>query len=213
MEKKTLIQVRKGEVGYPGHTVLRDVDFFLKEGDFVVLTGPNGGGKTTLLKTLAGIVPPLRGKLATDKVRIGYVPQFEKIDPIFPITAQEMVRLGIAGIQSCWDAFSRRGNELDALKQCKADAFSHKLFTQLSGGQRQRVLLARALAVNPNCLLLDEPTSGIDRETREIIAELLTRVNREKGITILMVSHDLHAFESIAKKLYSVSDGVIKEGK
>ncbi len=193
------IRLGHATLGYPGHAILERVHFDLPKGAFALLTGPNGGGKTTLLKTMAGILPLLKGNLQEPSGGVGYVPQFEKLDPVFPITAFEVVEVTGANPENCHAA----------LELCHADKFSKKLFTQLSGGQRQRVLMARALATKPEGLLLDEPTSGIDRETRSILAALLGKLNREQGMTIVLVCHETALFENMATHQGQVMEGMV----
>jgi ABC-type Mn2+/Zn2+ transport system ATPase subunit len=205
-----LLNLEEATLGYPGQPVLRSVNLSIRRGAFVVLAGPNGGGKTTLLKSLGGMLPLLGGRLVRTEAQIGYMPQFEKIDSSIPITASELVEVGAAGRHSCWSWFRRQEREIcaRALDRCRAGEFSKRPFSELSGGQRQRVLLARALAVEPNCLLLDEPTSAIDRETRAVISDLLRELHAA-GMTIVLVSHDLGDFEKIATEAVSVNDGAI----
>lgn len=201
-----VIEVAGLWAGYDGEEVLRDVDLTLYPRDFLGLIGPNGGGKTTLLKVMLGLVQPSRGTVRVlgrpvreSRHRIGYVPQAIDFDKAFPIRACDVVRMG---------RLHRRGL-LRGLKSEDARAVDEALaavelsdvraepFGSLSGGQRQRVLVARALAVEPEILLLDEPTASVDTRVRTSIFELLHRLNER--MTILMVTHDTAAVSTYVK--------------
>jgi zinc transport system ATP-binding protein len=201
-EPSPVFRIHNGVLGYPGTVVLEKLNLEIDQCEFLLLTGPNGGGKTTLLKTIAGIIPPISGKFERNVTRVGYVPQVEKIDGLFPVTAREMVTLAIASIHSGFRMLTRYEDQaLVHLKRCKADSFSDKPFSRLSGGQRQRVLLARALAVGPELLILDEPTSGIDPGTAQEIAVLLQDLMHTNKLTILLVAHDTRPFEGFARSV------------
>jgi zinc transport system ATP-binding protein len=206
------IRFRDAALGYRGHIVLPSVNLEIGAGTFVVVLGPNGGGKSTLLKSTAGLIPLLGGTRDVGGLRFGYVPQQAAVDPPLPMTALEMVQLGSAAVLPHSIGFRRREakEHLDCLARCESAGLAHRAFRDLSGGQRQRVLIARALAVNPNALLLDEPTAGVDRETQHAIAKLLGAMNRETRLTVVLVTHDHRPFAEHATRYLRVDDGRIE---
>lgn len=205
------ILLKNATLGYGRSPVLDAVDLEIPPGDFLVIGGPNGGGKSTLLKSVTGLLPLLAGTRRVDGVRFGYVPQHAHADTPLPITALELVELGGSAALPVWRTFWRmeRAFYLECLRECKAGELARRSFAELSGGQRQRVLLARALAVKPNVLILDEPTAGVDHETQEIIAQLLGRLNREERVTVVLVTHEPGVFHAIARRFLRVSEGRI----
>lgn len=204
-----MITFQNAKLGYPGTITLDNVNLRIPSGSFVVLGGPNGAGKTTLLKTAAGLLQPLGGSVRTHGARFGYIAQMDKIETSLPMTALEVVETGAAACLSLWQSLwkRQRGRSLELLKVCRADSFARQIFWELSGGQRQRVLIARALAVNPNCLLLDEPTTGIDHPTEQAVAQLLQKLRQEQGMTIMLITHEPWLFRGIATHFLSVEDG------
>ena len=208
-----LIQFRGATLGYPGVHVLTELDLSVDVGDFLLIGGPNGGGKTTLLKSIAGLMPPLAGVRQCGAwvggVRFGYVPQQGQVNQALVVTGREMVDLAAACTGPWWrDAFGgARKVVTKALEDCQAAEFCDVPFGVLSGGQKQRILLARALAVAPSCLLLDEPTAGVDYPTQLAVAELLKGLNRERKITVLLVTHEPVPFLKAASRAVWVNGG------
>lgn len=196
----TLIQLEHVYFTYPGsrEPVLRDVSFEVRRGEFACVVGPNGGGKSTLLKLLLGLERPGRGTVrifgnaaGTDSRRVGYLPQNPQFDPQFPVTVMDVVLMGRVkgGILPGWYSKADREAAYAALAEVGMETVRAKNFGELSGGQRQRVLIARMLATEPELLLLDEPTSYLDIQAEQELYELLHRLNER--LTIVIVSHDL----------------------
>ncbi len=189
---------------YGGVPAVEDATFTVPEGAFVALLGPNGGGKTTLARLILGLLKPDRGRVqvfgeapGSRAGRIGYVPQATTVTPAFPITALDLVALGGAGRSGprSWlgpriDRATRRAS-LDALAAVEMEAFAERPFATLSGGQRQRLLIARALAADPDLLVLDEPTANIDPAGKTCVIELLDKLVERR--TLVLISHDLTA--------------------
>ncbi len=183
--------------------ILEDITFCLDEGVFLGLIGPNGGGKTTLLKIIVGLLPPTEGRinvfgrppqeLADRRLRIGYVPQRPQVDRQFPATALDIVLMGAVQLAGPlpWFPNSLRQRAREALERVGAADLADRPIGQMSGGQQQRVFLARALVTHPRLLVLDEPTSGLDSHGQQQFLHLLRDLRNDLGLTIIMVSHDV----------------------
>ncbi len=184
------IEIANLSFSYDSVTVLEKVNLGIAQGEFVGIIGPNGGGKTTLLKLLMGFLKPTKGKVHS-RGRIGYVPQINRTDRDFPITVQELIWLGALSKISFWGTYpveiKEKANGL--MELLGLTAHKEKMFGALSGGLAQKALLARALLSDPDILILDEPTANIDGTTTIAILELLESFKGKK--TILMVTHDL----------------------
>lgn len=199
-----------------GRPVLQDVNLRLPERCFASLVGPNGGGKTTLLKLMLGLLAPTEGTVRVlgvsprrARCRIGYVPQFATSDREFPITVLGVVLLGRLGATHRWGPFSRSDREAarEALREVQLDGFAQRPFAELSGGERQRVLVARALVVEPELLLLDEPVANLDQVVEEAFFSLLVGLGRR--MTILLVSHDLGFVKTMVDTVVCVNRRVV----
>ena len=211
------IEVSQVSFGYiRAEPALKNVSFTVKPGEFVGIIGPNGGGKTTLLKLLMGFLPPWKGKISifgkkpTDYPNgIAYVPQALDTDRQFPISVLDLVLEGRLSRLPWWGSFSKVDREaaLHALEQVKLSDFRHHSFGKLSGGQAQRALIARALAQNPEVLLLDEPMSYVDMESEADIYDILTQIQGK--ITCLMVTHDIRAVIQKVKRVLCVQGTVM----
>lgn len=186
-------------VGYEGRAVLENLNFSVCPGDYLCIVGENGSGKSTLMKTILGLQPPVRGKVLTGdglrKNKIGYLPQQTPVQRDFPASVREIVLSGCQG--RCGDRpfYSKGEKQLaqTAMERMQVAALAKRCYRTLSGGQQQRVLLARALCAAQNMLLLDEPVSGLDPKVTGEMYGLIQRLNREDGVTILMISHDMAA--------------------
>jgi zinc transport system ATP-binding protein len=216
MEEKTVIDIQDLWFSYNGQLVLQEVNLSIKEGDFIALIGPNGGGKTTLLKIMLGLLRPTRGTVRIlgqapkhASPSIGYVPQDIHINIDFPISVFDVVLMGGITGGGGWRHYSKEDREKARAALDKVDMrpFHKRRISELSGGQRQRVFLARALVSNPRILFLDEPTSNIDTQGQSAFYDLLKELN--KDTTILIVSHDLMVLSSYIRSVACVSRQLI----
>ena len=209
----SLVTLRDVSLGYDGRPVLQNVSLTIERGEFLALLGPNGAGKTTLLRGILGLIPVLAGTIEYGFDRLasppGYVPQRETLDPIFPLTAFEVVIMGTYARLPLFRPVGRRerARAAECLAQVGLGAASDQLFWELSGGQKQRVLIARALAVEPEVLLLDEPTAGVDAAAEEVILDLIARLNRERRLTVGLVCHHLPRLRSLVHTAIWVDEG------
>jgi len=210
--ENSIVQIKDVWFAYNAKTVLQDVSLDIQPGDFIAMIGPNGGGKTTLLKLMLGLLRPDQGSIKvlggpTEKAshHIGYVPQDVHINRSFPITAIDVVLMGKLRPDRRWGFSSAqdRREALDALERMEIAACANSKIDALSGGQRQRVFIARALVSQPKILLLDEPTASIDARGQAEFYRLLKTLN--KDITILVVSHDLVAISTHVKSVACVN--------
>lgn len=210
-ELRPLVLLQHVSLGYDSEPVLRGVDLTIYPGDFIGMAGSNGSGKTTLFRAILGLLPILNGSLERDCLLsdFGYVPQSASLDPNFPLTTGEVVEMGSFGRLRPYQRMSL-GEKEKAKKSLDQVGLSHlaaKSFFSLSGGQKQRILIARALMVNPKILVLDEPLSGVDQESRRAITELLIKLNHENGLTVFFSSHDLEMVRTVADKILRVDNG------
>ncbi len=199
-----IIRLERATVAFQETVGRQDISFALSRGEFVGIVGPNGSGKTTLLKLLLGLVKPASGSvfvlgatgrgLVRVRRRIGYVPQRRPIDPRFPISVFEAVLMGCYGTLGVLKQPSGedRRRVLTALAEVGLENLVRHVAGHLSGGQQQRLLLARALVQEPEILLLDEPTAGVDVAARRQIVDLIQRVHQTRQLTTLYVTHDLN---------------------
>lgn len=210
-----LLRLENADFGYDGRAVVQGASLEIRPKEFVVLLGSNGSGKTTLLRGLLGFLSPLAGRVVRRPgLRIGYVPQRETLDPLYPLSGFEVARLGAWRDLPFWRLGGARERTLtrDALASCRATGFAGQRYASLSGGQRQRVLLARALASEPELLLLDEPTAGVDPQAERGILDLLRALRDERGLAVWMVTHHVHSIGERADRTFVVSDGDVRLG-
>jgi len=217
--RRKVIHLEDVWAGYDDQPVLEGINLSVKEQDFVGIIGPNGGGKTTLLKVMLGLMQPTRGRVrvlgqsATQGRRfIGYVPQQVNLDRDFPVNVWDvalMGRLGRRGLLRRYTPKDRRA-VARALQQVEMLDLKDQPIGELSTGQRQRVYVARALATEPQILLLDEPTASVDAHITTSIYELLQKLN--KHITILLVSHDMGAISSYVKTVGCLNQRLFYHG-
>jgi ABC-type Mn2+/Zn2+ transport system ATPase subunit len=211
-----LIDLDNVDLGYGRRRILTGVSLHVAPGDFLGIVGPNGAGKTTLLKAILGLLPPQSGRIirGAGDLRIGYVPQRESVDTLFPLTVLDIV---LMGRYKRLGAFKRpgradRGWGYKALEHVGISNLAGQPYSNLSGGQKQRALIARALVGEPNLLVLDEPTNGMDLVSEQAIMELVRHLHDVDRITVLMVSHLLNTVANYARHIAIVGDGVVREG-
>ncbi len=226
ISQQPIIEIRNLSAGYDGRAVLHDINLTIYEHDFLGIIGPNGGGKTTLVKCILGLLPPMRGEIiltpsrkrqdtATDgsrrppgRITMGYLPQYSSIDRKFPITVEEVILSGLSSKKPLASRFTTLHREkvrrvvahmgLEGLEQCPVGA--------LSGGQLQRALLGRAIISDPEAVILDEPSTYIDKQFETRFYRLLTEINLD--CTIILVSHDTEFVEQLAPtKVLVMPDG------
>ena len=203
-QKDSIIELTGVSHSYDTKTrVLEEVSLRVARGEYLGLIGPNGGGKTTLLKVILGLIEPKSGLVELfgvplrrfkDWPRIGYVSQRAiTFDPLFPVTVEEVVLMGRYAKRGMFRRITKEDREraAQALAEVEMLGLRDRRMSDLSGGQKQRVFLARALASEPDLIVLDEPTTGVDHDAEEQFYGLLSKLNREKGMTLVLVSHDL----------------------
>jgi ABC-type Mn2+/Zn2+ transport system ATPase subunit len=203
MSSSFLIKLEDVAIGYDKRELLSSIDFSIEQNQFWGIIGPNGGGKTTLLKTIIGLIPPVRGRVQYGKnhpLTFGYVPQRESFDHIFPISVSEFVSMGryirIPAGRSVkkedWRVV------MECLQKVEIPHLGNRSFRSLSGGEKQRTLLAHALAGEPDILILDEPTASMDIKGETAIMELIGKIKEKDNLTVLMVSHFLNIVAKFA---------------
>lgn len=201
-------------VGYDGKTVVSGLDLEVCAGDYLCIVGENGAGKSTLVKTLMQLQSPLSGNIrfgdGLQKKEIGYLPQQTIVQKDFPASVQEIVRSGCQTRCGLRPFYSREEKQLaaDAMRKMQVEGLRKRCYRELSGGQQQRVLLARALCAARKMLLLDEPAAGLDPKVTAELYSLIEKLNREDGVTILMISHDIHAAVRYASHILHIGQEV-----
>jgi zinc transport system ATP-binding protein len=220
----TLLSIDDISCRYGGMEVLTGIRFQVNAGDYLGIVGPNGSGKSTLIKSLLGLVEPTAGQVRLfgtpqsafrDWQRVGYLPQrLQLFNPNFPGTVEEVVRLGLLAGKALPRRKQRGDQEKidDALELMGIGGIRRRLIGDLSGGQQQRVLLARAMVDRPELLILDEPTTALDPETREHFYGLAERLNRERQTTVLLVTHDTWSIGKYANRFIYLDKRVIFDG-
>jgi ABC-type Mn2+/Zn2+ transport system ATPase subunit len=190
-------------IGYGKKIILENLNFSIKENDFFGIVGPNGSGKTTLLKTLLGTLKPLKGNIEKSPLRFGYVPQRDVVQPLLPYTVFDVVMMGRYSLLGLFRNPSNADKDIveGSLEKVGIHHLKDYNYNSLSGGQRQRTLIARALAVEPKVLILDEPTNGMDTPSHYSLLDLIAGLHDINKLTILLVSHLLSDVANVVKKL------------
>jgi len=223
---KKVIELKNVSFAFGRNKVLEDINLSLTQGDFLGLIGPNGGGKTTLIRLILGVLKPLTGTvrlLGTNPLeareKAGYIPQEVSSNTTFPISVMDVVLMGLARRRGLMRRFTEEDRERAGAVIRKLDLsdLAHRQIGELSGGQRQKVLLARALVAEPEILFLDEPTASIDSSGRNEIYKHLKALN-DSGTTIVLTTHNIGAISTYIKSIACVNrylhfhaDGVIDE--
>lgn len=221
---KNIIEVNNLSFSYEKNEVLRDVSLHIHAGDYLGIIGPNGGGKTTLIKIILGLLKPDHGAvemfgqpLSTfkDWQKIGYVAQkATHFDPNFPATVLDVVMMGRVARRGLFRRFTEQDKKDAhwALQQVGLENFTHRLIGNLSGGEQQRVLIARALAQKPEIIFLDEPTSGVDTKSQEQFYALLKKLNTELHITLVLISHDVDVIANEVTEIACINQTLVYHG-
>jgi len=197
-----------------GPPALREVDLAVERGEFVAIAGPNGGGKTTLLRLILGLEQPTSGRVHVALQRRGYLPQRAQTAIDAPLTVRELVGAGRVARSRLFGPLRESDREAvrDAIDRVGLTARADRRLTTLSGGQQQRAFIAKALAGEPELLALDEPTTGVDVEAQEAVASLLQHLGRELGMTVLYVSHEFGAVEHFVERIILVRETIVFDG-
>ena len=200
--------------GYDGKPVLQGLNFEVFAGDYLCIVGENGSGKSTLMKTILGLQTPISGRILTGdglrKNEIGYLPQQTVVQKDFPASVREIVLSGCQGRCGSRPFYNKEEKKLaaEAMDKMQITRLARRCYRELSGGLQQRVLLARALCATQKVLLLDEPVSGLDPKVTAEMYTLIEKLNREDGITVIMISHDVAAAVRYASHILHIGDTV-----
>jgi len=219
-----LVIVDNVSFGYGGAEVLSNISFSISPGDFLALIGPNGSGKTTLIRIILGILTPSAGRVVlmgqgldqfTQWKRIGYVPQkATAMDPYFPASVREVVAMGLISGKRFPRLLTSQdeGTINRALEQVGMKELKSRRVGELSGGQQQRVFIARAIVNGPDVLFLDEPTAGVDADTQTRFYDMLAELNRQGGLTIVLITHDFGIITKHVSKVACLNQSLVFHG-
>lgn len=208
------ITCRDLTIGYETGAVVENLNFSVESGDYLYIVGENGAGKSTLMKTLLGLIAPLKGEVTfgdgLKQNEIGYLPQQTVFQRDFPASVKEIVRSGCQGRMGLRPFYGRAEKERaeQAMRQMGISDYARRCYRELSGGQQQRVLLARALCATEELLVLDEPVAGLDPKVAVELYRLIEELN-EGGITIIMISHDVEAAVRYAKHILHIGKQIV----
>lgn len=213
--KHPIIKFSEVSIGYGSKIILRDLNISIEKNDFIGLVGPNGAGKTTFLRTLLGNIKHLSGTITKDNIVFGYVPQRDVVQPLLPYTVHDVVMMGRYSLLGMFKSPSKIDEEIvnESLNRVRISSLKFLNYNSLSGGQRQRVLIARALAIRPDVLILDEPTNGLDTPSHYSVLSLISQLHDESQLTVLIVSHLLTDVANLVKKIILFEAGSYQFGK
>ena len=207
----SIIKIENLSAGYDRKTVLHDINLEISEKDFLGIIGPNGGGKTTLMKVILGLLKPSEGKITfydngmpVEQLEIGYLPQYNSIDKKFPISIYEVILSGLNKQKSLFSRFTKEHHERvkETISMMGLEGMENKPIGQLSGGQMQRALLGRAIVSNPKAIILDEPNTYIDKRFEARLYSLLEEINKQRAV--ILVSHDIGSVLQTVKSIACV---------
>lgn len=207
-----LFEVKGLTLGYENEKIINNISFSVEEKDFIIVVGKNGAGKSTLIKGILGLIKPMSGEIVFDeslnKKHIGYMPQETKVDGAFPASVMEIVLSGRINKMGKRPFYNKedKAEAIKALKILNILDIKNKSFCDLSGGQRQKTLLARSLCATDKLLILDEPSNNLDNTSREEFYLLLMKLNKELGISIIMISHDADIDKMLGNKVLRITD-------
>ena len=207
----SLIELKNLSLGYENKVVIKNINLEINDGDFICVVGPNGSGKSTLIKGILGLIKPMKGKVIYHELKknfIGYMPQEIKVDKNFPASVYEIVLSGTLnkiGFPSFYSS-NEKDKVMEVLKILHIDNLKDMNFCDLSGGGRQKVLLARSLCATSKLLILDEPSNNLDSKSKIELYKIIKELNEKKGITIIMITHDLDHDNLIGNKILSLRD-------
>ena len=226
MKNNIIIRFSNATIAYQQRVALENISLEIYRGEFVGIIGPNGSGKTTLLKSILGLVRPDNGSVRIfdcachklrchHKAKIGYIPQKGQIDPNFPVTVRETVMMGRYSSIGLIRRPTGRDMDLviDALREVGMEGYIDAPLGHLSGGQQQRVLIARALVQQPEVLLMDEPTTGIDTPTQHSIIKLISNLQKDLNLTVLLVTHDINMISPYVDRMALINTKLYAIGK
>lgn len=208
----SIIKIENLSAGYDRKTVLHDINLEISEKDFLGIIGPNGGGKTTLMKVILGLLKPSEGEITfydngmpVEQLEIGYLPQYNSIDKKFPISVYEVILSGLNRQKSLFSRFTKEHHERvkETISMMGLEGMENKPIGQLSGGQMQRALLGRAIVSNPKAIILDEPNTYIDKRFEARLYSLLEEINKQRAV--ILVSHDIGSVLQTVKSIACVN--------
>ncbi len=205
---ETLVELKNIWAGYDRVAVVKNVHLKIDADDFIGVIGPNGGGKSTILKIILGVNKPFEGEIVKQDIRIGYLPQINTFDKEFPITVKDVVLSGLMGSRGTmlWPGAAQKRKVKELLAFAGMERYLNRPIGELSGGQMQRVFLCRAIIGDPKLLILDEPGTYVDKNFETDLYNLLPELN--KSMAILLVSHDVGTISSVVKTIACVNGGL-----
>ena len=224
LQTDVLMELKEVTAGYPGHVALKDISFRVKKKEAIAVVGPNGGGKSTLLKVIMGLIEPQRGEVLILgekpyknhhlKSKIAYLPQQSTINPHFPALIEDIVQLGLFSELGLLKRPTKAHKErvIASLEKVDLQDMLGELYEHLSGGQKQRVLIARAIVSKPEIIMLDEPTTGLDVFSQESILKVVRELTEEEHLTVIAVTHDQVFLRRWAERVIQIQQQLTFDG-